>query len=155
MSLNLAELREKYPPGFPVEELPEGAREERIEVYRVCRSGSVEPSSFLPSYLDELAMTKENAEGKHDIGHYSLSTFCNKGDARRALKFFRGKQPGAILAIGITEPSCGLCQRTKERKKNAKSHVDWWLYQGAEPHRFFREIRLEGGENNAHPKSLL
>ena len=75
MSVNLAELREKYPPGFPVEDLPEGAREERITVFRICRSGKVEPCSFLPTYLDELAMTKENAEAKHDIGYYSLSTF--------------------------------------------------------------------------------
>lgn len=155
MSTKLAELREKYPPGFPVEDLPEGAREERIYVYRVCRSGKVEPSSFLPTYLDELAMTKENVEVEHDIGHYSLSTFFKKNDARRALKFFRGKQPSAILAIGGTEPSCGLCQRTRERKKNAKSHVDWWLYQGAEPHIFFQEIQLEGGENDVHPESLF
>ena len=146
MRTDLDELREKYPPGFPVEELPEGAREERIIVYRVCRSGKVDSSSFLPSYLDELAMTKENAEAEHDIGQYSLSTFFKENDAKRALKFFRGKQPNAVLAIGSTEPSCGLCQRTKERKKNAKSHVDWWLYQGAEPHIFFQEVCQEGGE---------
>ena len=155
MSVNLAELRENYPPGFPVEDLPEGAREERITVFRICRSGKVEPCSFLPTYLDELAMTKENAEAKHDIGYYSLSTFFKENDAKRALKFFRGKQPSAILAIGSTEPSCGLCQRTKERKKNAKSHVDWWLYQGTEPHIFFQEICLEGGENGVHPESLF
>lgn len=154
MSVKAAELHEKYPPGFPVEDLPEGAREERIDVYRVCRSGKVDPSSFLPTYLDELAMTKENAEGDHDIGYYSLSTFFKENDARRVLKFLRGKQPCAILAIGSTDPSCGLCQRTRERKKNAKSHVDWWLYQGVEPHIFFQEICLEGGENN-DPESLL
>ena len=146
MRTDLDELREKYPPGFPVEDLPEGARGERIIVYRICRSGKVDPSSFLPSYLDELAMTKENAEAEHDIGYYSLSTFSKENDAKRALKFFRGKQPNAVLAIGSTEPSCGLCQRTKERKKNAKSHVDWWLYQGAEPHIFFQEVCREGGE---------
>lgn len=143
MRTDLDELREKYPPGFPVEDLPEGAREERITVYRVCRSGKVEPSSFLPTYLDELAMTKENVEEKHDIGYYSLSTFFKENDAKRALKFFRGKQPSAVLAIGSTEPSCGLCQRTKERKKTARSHVDWWLYQGAEPHILFQEICQE------------
>lgn len=144
--MSIDELREKYPPNFPVEALPEGAREERIDVYRVCRSGDIEPASFLPTYLDELSMTKENSAAKHDIGYYSLSTFFNKNDAKRALKFFRGRQPHAILAIGYTEPSCGLCQRTKERKRNAKSHVDWWLYQDAAPHIFFREFHLESGE---------
>ena len=149
--MNIDELRRKYPPGFPVEDLPKGAKEERIDVYRVCRSGKVEPSSFLPTYLDELAKTKENDGEEHDIGYYAMSTFFKENDAKRALKFFRGKQPCAILAIGYTEPSCGLCQRTRERKKNAKSHVDWWLYQNASPHSFFQEICLEGGESDADP----
>lgn len=153
--MNTEELRAKYPPGFPVEALPEGAREERIDVYRICRSGSVEPASFLPTYLDELSMTKENAGEEHDIGYYSLSTFFKENEAKRALKFFRGKQPSAILAIGYTEPSCGLCQRTRERKKNAKSHVDWWLYRDTFPHIFFQEIQLEGGERDDHSESLL
>lgn len=153
--MNIAKLRAKYPPDFPVEDLPEGAREERIEVYRICRSGKVEPASFLPTYLDELSMTKENFGTKLSIDQYSLSTFYKESDAKRVLKFFRGKQPCAILAIGYTDPSCGLCQRTRERKKNAKSHVDWWLYQDAEPHIFFQEIRLEGGECNAHSEAVL
>lgn len=140
------ELRAKYPPDFPVDALLEGAREERIDVFRVCRSGHIEPASFLPTYLDELSMTKENIEEEHDIGYYSMSTYFKENEAKRRLKFFRGKQPHAILAIGYTEPSCGLCQRTKERKKNAKSHVDWWLYQDATPHIFFQEYNLESGE---------
>lgn len=149
MDLNV--LRRKYPPGFPVEELPKEAKEERIDVYRVCRSGKVDSASFLPTYLDELSRTKENVGEEHDIGYYSLSTFFKENDAKRVLKFLRGKQPSAILAIGCTEPSCGLCQRTRERKKNAKSHVDWWLYQDAEPHRYFHEICLEGGESDGNP----
>lgn len=153
--MNLDELRKKYPPGFPVEALPDGAKEERIDVYRICRSGRVDAASFLPTYLDELSMTKENHGAAHEIGYYSLSTFFKETDAKRALKFFRGKQPQAILAVGYTEPSCGLCQRTRERKRNAKSHVDWWLYQNAVPHIFFREICLEGGEDCAHSEPVF
>ena len=100
-----------------MEDLPEGAREERITVYRVCRSGKVEPSSFLPTYLDELAMTKENAEAEYDIGHYSLSTFFKENEAKRALKFFRGKQPNAILAIGCTEQAVDCVNERKNEKK--------------------------------------
>lgn len=153
--MEIEELCKKYPPDFPVDELPEGAREERIEVYRICRSGNVEPASFLPTYLDELSMTKENYGEKHDISYYSLSTFYKVNDAKRALKFFRGKQPSAILAIGYTDPSCGLCQRTRERKKNTKSHVDWWLYKDVTPHMFFQEVPLEGGESNGYSESVL
>lgn len=149
------ELRKKFPPNFPVELLPDGAKEEEINVYRVCRTGKVESASFLPTYLDELAMTKENDNQEHEIGFYSMSTYAKEGDAKRALKFFRGKQPKAVLAYGCTKPVCGPCQRTKERKKNAKSHVDWWLYKDAMPHIFFEEVNLRGGEENVDPKSLF
>ena len=45
------------------------------------------------------------------------------------------------IAIGTTEPECGLVQRTRERKgKKAKSHIDWWLYEGAEPYKYFSII---------------
>ena len=70
--MDLDRLRKKYPPGFPVEALPEGAREERIDVYRICRSGKVEPASFLPAYLDEVSKTKELDEAEQDISYYSL-----------------------------------------------------------------------------------
>ena len=73
--LDIEKIRKKFPDGFPVDQLPEGAKEEAIEVYRICRSGAVEEKSFLPTYLDpDMAHTKEN-EGDSDIGHYSLSTW--------------------------------------------------------------------------------
>lgn len=154
--MNIEELRQKYPPGFPVEKIPEGAKEESINVFRICRSGRVETASFLPTYLDELAMTKENDGAEPDIGYYSMSTFFKENEARKKLKFFRGKHPKAILASGCTEPICGLCQRTRERKgKTARSHVDWWLYQEAQPHTYFKEMELESGEENEDSKSIL
>ena len=117
----------------------------------------MEPSSFLPTYLDETSKTKENDGEELDIGHYSMSTFEKKSEAKKKLKFFRGKQPGAILAIGPTDPSCGLSQRTKERtkSKNAKSHVDWWLYQDAVPHPFFKEVETGGDEENEDTNPVL
>ncbi len=141
--MDIEKIKSKFPVDFPVDMLPDGAKEENIEVYRICRSGKIEPKSFLPTYLDELAHTKENENTTQDIGHYSLSTFENENEARRMFKFFRGKQPEAIAAKGITDSSCGLTQRTKERTKKKGSHVDWWLYEGAEPHRFFCETSLE------------
>ncbi len=63
------------------------------------------------------------------------------------------------IAKGVTHSSCGLSQRTKERiKKKKDSHVDWWLYEGAEPHKHFEiiddfedryeEIKKKEGLNN-------
>ena len=41
------------------------------------------------------------------------------------------------IAIGYTEPSCGVSQRTRERTKKKTSHIDWWLYEGAKPYLYF------------------
>lgn len=144
--MDIDKLKAKFPNGFPVELLPKGAKEEKIEVYRVCRSGKVEAESFLPTYLDEISKTKENENEGQDIGHYSLSVFEKISDARKMLKFFRGKQPGAIAAKGVTDPSCGITQRTKERTGKKTSHIDWWLYMDATPHIFFNEIDFANAE---------
>lgn len=140
--MDVHDIRRKFPSLFPVDLLPVGAREERIEVYRICRMGNVNAESFLPTYLDEIARTK--GTDSSDISYYSLSTFEKEGDARRILKFFLGKNPKAIAAKGITDESCGPVQRTRERtgEKRARSHVDWWLYEGAKPHIFFREVDM-------------
>lgn len=145
--LSRDEILKKFPVGFPIERLPEGIKEEEIEVYRICRSGKVEEGSFLPTYLDELSKTKENEDiGEQEIGYYSLSTYEKKKDAKKRLKFFRGKQPDAIASKGKTDCSCGVIQRTKERTGCKNSHVDWWIYDGAQPHIYFCEVQLEEGK---------
>ena len=144
--VDIQKLKEKFPCGFPVERLPEGAKEENIVAYRICRSGAVEAASFLPTYLDEISRTKENENEVQDIGHYSLSVFEKESEARRMLKFFRGKQPCAIAAKGSTDASCGMTQRTKERTGTKSSHIDWWLYDGAAPHLFFNMVDMEKAE---------
>lgn len=137
------EFKKEFPPGFPVDSLPSGAKEQRIEVFRICRTGKVESDSFLPSYLDELSQTKEHFNEAFDIGHYSLSTFWKLKEAEKKLRFFRGHQPCAILAKGVTEPVCGVCQKTRERTGKKSSHVDWWLYVDACPHIYFKEVQTE------------
>ena len=145
--LSREEILRKFPVGFPVEKLPEGIKEAAIEVYRICRSGRVEERSFLPTYLDEVSKTKENEDiGEREIGYYSLSTYEKKRDAKNKLKFFRGRQPEAIASKGRTDCSCGVIQRTKERKACRDSHVDWWIYDGAQPHKFFCEVQLDDGK---------
>lgn len=135
ITVDIETLKKKFPKGFPVERLPEGAKEENIVAYRICRSGKVEAASFLPTYLDEISKVKEIDD--EDMGYYSLSVFEKASEAKRMLKFFRGKQPCAIAAKGVTDASCGMTQRTKERTGKKTSHIDWWLYEGATPHLFF------------------
>lgn len=138
--LDFDQIKKKFPYDFPIDLLPPGAKEERIETYRICKTGKVENESFLPTYI-EFKNTKEFDE--NDIGDYSLSTYYKFKDAKRQLKFFSQRNPASILAIGCTDPSCGPCQRSKERTHTKTSHVDWWLYEGAQPHLFFEEYKEE------------
>jgi len=45
-----------------------------------------------------------------------------------------------LIAEGDTDPVHGPVQRTKERTGGKSSHVDWWLYEDAEPWKEFRII---------------
>ena len=134
-------LRRKFPSAFPDGVPPKGAKPESVPVYRICRTGKVESASFLPTYLDPaVSQTKENVGLPHDCDYYSLSTYEKRRDANNKLKFFKKRNPPAILAKGTTDPSCGVSQRTKERTGTKSSHVDWWLYDKAQPHTFFQPI---------------
>ena len=44
------------------------------------------------------------------------------------------------IAVGETNPTHGLVQRTRERTKKRTSHVDWWLYKDASPYDEFEII---------------
>lgn len=123
-------------------QLPEGAKEEEIEVYRVCLTGKVEPDSFLNSYED--AKLKIRDLDLNEVGSYSLSCYEDIKDIRKMLKFFTKRTPGVpVVAQGLTESCCGVVQRTIERikLKSGKSHIDWWLYEDAKPHNYFKEVQ--------------
>lgn len=141
----IEQLRQKFPFDFPIEFLPLGAKEESISVFRICRSGAVEPRSFLPSHLDPDVMhVKELEDAEFNIENYSLSVYEKANHARRRLALFSRYSPAAIAARGTTDPSCGLTQRSSERTgKKGDSHVDWWLYEGAKPHIFFEAVDLQ------------
>ncbi len=132
-----------FPP-YLGDKVPMEAKEQAIEVYRICKGGFVDKCSFLNTYeeyeqrgdLDRLDLTEPGA--------YSLSCYEKRRDARRKLMFFTKRNPKAIAACGTTEPRCGPCQRTRERIKTCKdSHVDWWLYCDATPWRYFKEVTLD------------
>lgn len=136
-------IEKKFPSAFPVDKLPKEAKEECIEVYRVCETGKVEADSFLPTYLDVLVQTKENVDDE-DIGHFSMSVYEKWKDIKKRYKFFKKRRfPEAIIAKGVTDCSCGPVQRSGERTGQKDSHIDWWLYDGAQPHIFFEKVDLE------------
>ena len=136
---NLKRIEKIFPDYFQRFKLPDGAREERIKVYRACRSGKCDKDSFLPSF-EENGYVINPLVDSSDPGQYSLSTFEKPKDVKRFAGVMSDMKIPYQIAIGETDPRHGLVQRTKERTKKRTSHVDWWLYKEASPYEEFKMI---------------
>lgn len=145
--MNRNALKKKFPSYFPIDNLPEGAKEAEIGVYRVCKTGKIEPDSFLTTYEEnkKFGWKPKEADPDHpDIDDCSMSCFEQRKDANKLIKFFNKKNnsnPTCILSYGTTNPTFGLVQRTRERNPKRRSHVDWWLYKDANPYTCFSEVK--------------
>lgn len=128
-----------FPDYFERFQLPDGAREESIRVYRACRSGKCDRDSFLPSFEEKGYVLNPLADPT-DPGQYSLSTYEKPKDIKRYASLTSDMQVPYQIAIGETNPRHGLVQRTRERTKRKTSHVDWWLYRDAAPYEEFELI---------------
>ena len=64
----IKQIAKIFPDYFERFELPEGAREESIKVYRACRSGKCDKASFLPSYEENNFMLNPLANEKDPAG---------------------------------------------------------------------------------------
>ena len=136
----LKEIEKIFPDYFERFKLPDGAKEESIEVYRAGKTGKCDRDSFLPTFEEnnfKLTSTQEAC----DPGIYSLSTFEKPVDIKRFAFIDSEVLPPYSIAIGKTEPKHGLVQRTRERTQTKKSHVDWWLYTNARPYEEFEIIK--------------
>jgi hypothetical protein len=128
-----------FPDYFKRFELPDGAREEYIKVYRACRSGKCDKASFLPSF-EENGYVLNPLVSETDPGQYSLSTYEKPTEIKRFASIISDMKVPYQIAIGYTNPIHGLVQRTRERKRKRTSHVDWWLYKDASPYSEFEII---------------
>ncbi len=133
------QIEKIFPDYFERFSLPEGAHEEKIKVYRACRSGKCDKLSFLPTF-EEKGFRTLTSENELDPGEYSLSTFEKPNHIKRWADMTSDMQVPYKIAIGYTNPVHGVVQRTSERKAKSRSHVDWWLYKDAEPYREFELI---------------
>ncbi len=132
-------LKRIFPDYFKNFDLPEGAREESIQVYRACKSGKCDAVSFIPTF-EEKGCIIDETDDITDPGLYSLSTYEKPNHIKRLASMNSDMQIPYKIAIGRTEPVYGLVQPTKERKAKAGSHVDWWLYRDATPYEVFELI---------------
>lgn len=135
----IEEIQKIFPDYFSRFQLPEGAKEEFIKVYRVCRSRKCDRSSFIPSYEENNYHLTPLAD-ENDPGQYSLSAFEKPKDVKRFASVMAGMEEPYPVAVGETNPRHGLVQRTKERTGKKTSHVDWWLYKDARPYEEFEII---------------
>lgn len=141
--MNRDELKAKFPSYFPIDELPEGAKEQELKVYRVCKWGKIEHRAFLTTYEEKLYLNCDlkGMELEPDLDDCSMSCYEALKDAQRRLDYFTEKEPASILSQGVTEGAYGLSQQTRQRKKvRLKSHVDWWLYKDVDVHYDFSEV---------------
>lgn len=118
---------------------PKGAHEERIHVYRACKTGKCDKISFTPTF-EEKGKKYDAHDDPFESGLYSLSTFEKPKDVKRFVTMNSDYGVPYTIAEGDTEPEYGLVQRTKERTGRKTSHVDWWLYRGAKPWKSFSII---------------
>lgn len=141
--MQLPEIEKRFPAYFENFSLPECAVEQEIEVYRACPTRRIERASFLNSFEENNFMISVDGDPS-DPQEYCLSTCYRLRDIRRFVAIDSRFSPPFTLAKGTTHPSCGVSCFSKAwqpRRKN--SHVDWWLYEGAEPWIHFIEVNYE------------
>ncbi len=145
----------KFPDSYPKDLLEriieDGAGDNIFEnVYRIDNHGKCDRDTFLSSYLEK---QKENGinnrdsykqqNDEYDIGEYSTSLNSNKREIKNTLKCFEkhGKKPRIL--IGNIDPKYGKSMKTRESKSqrySKRNHIDWWLYEDADPSKDFRYL---------------
>lgn len=132
-----------FPANFESEILPIKEDESiAIDVYRVIKSGEINRAAFLSTWEE----TEENlidSLDKSDPGTYATSCSSSLGVLKRLTKRIMLHHPSPIIAKGTTEVSCGPSQKSKDRTQKNTPHVDWWVYDEAEPHLYFEEVKEE------------
>lgn len=133
-------LKRLFPDYFERFDLPEGAKPEKIEVYRACKTQKCDKESFTPSF-EEKGFKYLQGDNPRDPSLYSLSTAEKPKDIKRFVNLNSEYKKPYKIAKGVTSEECGFVQRTKERIPSRRnSHVDWWLFKNAEPYKFFEII---------------
>lgn len=125
-------------------------KEENIEVYRVCKYGKDTTIGFL-NYYEEVVQGLKTVRNRQttlekyskNIDSLSVSCYYLLDDIIYYYNItLKDSHPERILLKGITSSTCGLSQRTSERKVKNDSHVDWWLYKDVKPWEFFKEEKI-------------
>lgn len=120
---------ECFPEGFREKLLTFGAKEQELNVYRICKFGIINEEAFVGSVEESLRRGKKRKFPKpDDVSNYSTSCHLKISDSKKILLHSLRNPPHAIIAKGTIKPEKGLSQLTSERNSEQKdSHVDWWI----------------------------
>lgn len=155
--MNKEQGEKKFPSYFENFEIPEWARAQELEVFRACPTGKVDKGSFLNTY-EQNGFSVSVGKEVNDPQEYSLSSYTKYRDVKRFATMDSQFGIPYKIAKGITNPIHGICLETKEWKKNLGikykgSHVDWWLYENAEPWKEFEEVIIDESRNDLKESS--
>lgn len=141
-----------YPFDFFDKIKEDGAGDFVIEnVFRISIKGDNNQETFLSSFLNKsisdrdtfLSMKDEN----YDIGFYSTSMISDERKAYKTLQMFQKYHQGPAILKGTIQPAFGPSMFTSDsrtgRKPN-KHHIDWWLYNKADPSCCFEFYNKKG-----------
>ena len=121
-----------YPDYFPKDCPPPNCQTENKLLYRLCVGNEISPEDFKSYYLMGLSFNG-------NLG-YGLSMIASLEEARRYFllpkKIVKDKKFKSI-AKGYTEND-GVWQYTPTNRY--KSHITWWLKDGAEPWKRFEIV---------------
>lgn len=133
--MDIEHMKKVFPKYFSNFEykIPDVAIEQEIEVYRACPTRKLERESFLNTY-EENGFKVAVGHDPKDPQQYCLSTCTNLKDIKRFVVHVSKFREPFLLAKGHTTRKGGLsCITKKWKPKQRGSHVDWWLYNDAEP----------------------
>lgn len=157
---------DNYPKNLMNLILEAGAKEQSMNVYRVCTKGKVNRDAFNSSFVDKLlrnqnTVNRDALQNKvnrdfditiDEIEEYSTSCYEKLKDIKNTLRMMQKHYPEPIVAKGVTKSCCGPSIRSKElsviniKRKHIKSHVDWWIYDNTNPQDYFSEIKIGDDE---------
>ena len=143
----MSKYPECFPQNFETDILPQGARKENKAVYRVIKYGAINRESFIGTYeeIKRGLIPPKKIMDLNDPGLYSTSCNIDYMEAEYATRLFMRHHPKAFIARGETEGTCGPCQVTSEREQRTDTHVDWWIYEDAEPQVYFQKVVKDEG----------
>lgn len=141
-----------YPKDFAKKILPQGLPDIELDVFRVCTNGIINRESFYSTFMEITFGGKPAPYGwekrQYEPGIYSVSCNDTEDGVRHPLKCLVKHHPKAIVAHGKASSIFGPLQRTVDRAPDYpdQSHIDWWLYEGADPSSLFSQGEVSIGE---------